>query len=262
MSATRGVAEVELIEWLAVAEEASRRAGAYLEAARTATATVLAEPGRDVKLTVDHEAEALILAVLGKRSDIPILSEERGWVGGEPDPGDVRWLVDPLDGSMNYLKGIPMCCVSIALWAGDVPLLGAVYDFNHHEMFSGVAGKGAWLNGDAIHPSAVATVDRAVLSTGFPVGMDLWAGDLGAFIEQVRAYKKIRLLGSAALSLAYVAAGRVDAYFERNIKLWDVAGGLAVLHAAGGRIVSRPGGDGVMMTVYAGNRALLPLALE
>lgn len=243
--------------WLATSEEAARRAGRWLRRHTRSQARIAAEPARDVKLSADRDAEARIVDILTAHADVEILSEECGMVasrGGRPSR--LRWIVDPLDGSLNYLRGIPLCGVSVGLWDGNTPVLGAVYDFMRDEMFTGVAGQGAWLNGRSIQPSAVARRDRAVLVTGFPVRTTFSREALDAFLHQVRAYKKVRLLGSAALSLCYVAAGRADAYVERDIQLWDVAAGLAIVHGAGGRVVRRPSAKPGALTVYAGNNFL------
>ena len=140
----------ELRAWLEVAEQAARLAGELLAPGKGSGAIVTAEVGRDVKLAADWESEECIIRVLQERSGFPILSEERGNIDGKDLDQGLRWVVDPLDGSLNYLKGIQLCCVSIGLWDQDEPLLGVIYDFNHGEMFTGIVGRGAWLNGAAI----------------------------------------------------------------------------------------------------------------
>lgn len=242
-------------EWLALAETIARSAGDFLARSRDSL-KVVASAGKDIKLSHDRESEGHIVSALRAHSDLPILSEERGLIPGREADTAMRWIVDPLDGSLNYLRGIPCCCVSIGLWRGDTPVLGAVYDFDRGELFTGTAGGGAWLNGRAIAVSQTADPDDAVLCTGFPAGMDLDSVSVAAFVERVRRYKKVRLLGSAALSLAYVAAGRVDAYTERDIRLWDVGAGLALVRGAGGRTAQRESGAAHRLAVYAGNAAL------
>jgi myo-inositol-1(or 4)-monophosphatase len=242
--------------WSRLAVQAARAAGDQLSRSRTNAPRITAESQRDVKLLADVEAEDRIVEVLRGGSPFPILSEERGFIAGKESGNDTRWIVDPLDGSLNYLQGIPFYCVSIGLWSGHEPLVGVVYDFVRDELFTGVVGEGAWRNDTAIHAAATATCDRAVLSTGFPAATDFSADALGDFVERVRAYRKVRLLGSAALSLAYVACGRVDAYAERDIKLWDVAAGLAIVRAAGGLTVCKPTAVEHALTVYAGAPAL------
>lgn len=240
----------DLEAWLALAASAARKAGRLLLRARSRRTTVARELGRDVKLDMDRESEDCILRTLRAKSDFAILAEESGRSGAGREDG-TRWLVDPLDGSMNYLRGIPLCCVSIGLWHAGEPLLGAIHDFDRDELFTGIVGRGAQLNGEPIHASAAQREAQAILATGFPVGMDFSASSLARFVGQVRRYRKIRMLGSAALSTAYVAAGRADLYFERDIKLWDVAAGIAIVLAAGGAVRRLPSAHPDALTVYA-----------
>lgn len=241
-------------EALALAERAAREAGRFLAASQRRAATIAAETARDVKLQADRAAEDRIVDILAAHSHIPIVAEERVADARVVPVGGLRWIVDPLDGTMNFLQGIPFCCVSVALWRDDDPVAGVVYDFDRDEMFSALVGVGAWLNGSAIRVRNVPPA-RAVLCTGFPAGTDFTPSAVSRFVEQVIAFKKIRLLGSAALSLAYVAAGRADAYFERDIKIWDVAAGLALVRAAGGDVLRAPSSLDHGLTVYAHNGA-------
>lgn len=225
---------------LSLARDAARQSAGRLKELLGRPIQVESSIDRDVKLAADRESEQLIARVLRDGSDYPVLSEESGWIGGSGEEG-MRWIVDPLDGSFNFLRGIPIFCVSIALWRGEEPLMGVIHDVHTGEVFSGIAGRGAWIGDDQpLHVSAVTTPSSAVLCTGFPISTDFSRAALSDYIEQVRNFKKIRLLGSAALSLAYVAAGRADAYYERGIKIWDVAAGIAIVKAAGGAVVSTP----------------------
>ena len=235
---------------LALAERAAREAGRFLAASPRGHAAPVKETARDVKLQADRDAEDRIVHVLATSSRIPIVAEERADETGPQSSGGLRWIVDPLDGTMNYLQGIPFCCVSVALWKDDEPVAGSVYDFDRDEMFSAIVGTGAWLNGLPLRVGSVPPY-RAVLFTGFPAGTDFGPASLTRFVTQVSTFRKIRLLGSAALSLAYVAAGRGDAYFERDIRIWDVAAGLALVRAAGGTFLSAPSRVSHGMHVYA-----------
>jgi myo-inositol-1(or 4)-monophosphatase len=250
---SREISPKSLQGWLSLAEESARAAGEFLAGSRNSGLEVVASAGKDIKLSHDREAEDRIIRLLQARSDFPILSEERGLIDGRATEQEMRWIVDPLDGSLNYLRGIPFCCVSVGLWKGDSPVLGAICDFNRGELFTGIVGSGAWVNGVGITVSETNDPGDAVLCTGFPVGTDFSSTALLTFVEQVRQYKKVRLFGSAALSLAYVAAGRVDAYCERDIRLWDVAAGLAIVRAAGGHVIQTLSGQPHVLTVYAGN---------
>ncbi|SMD34335.1 myo-inositol-1(or 4)-monophosphatase [Reichenbachiella faecimaris] len=187
--------------------------------------------GKDIKLKLDKEAEKKIIESLQSKFDYSILSEEVGLIG-QIDQSKPYWIIDPIDGTMNYSRNCPIACVSIALWSNDQPILGVVYDFFRDELFSGLVGKGAWLNNNEIQPSEIKERNQAILATGFPTYLDLNDKTLTAFFDHVKDYKKIRMFGSAALSLCYVACGRVDSYKEDKIKLWDIAAGLAINVAA------------------------------
>jgi myo-inositol-1(or 4)-monophosphatase len=217
--------------WLAIAREASKKAGAYLSHPEHNGRHIITDNNKDVKIAADRYSEKIILEYLEGQSDFSILSEEAGFIDRKGRSS--TWIVDPLDGSLNYSRGIPLCCVSIALWEHNRPLLGVIYDFNRDELYSGIVGKGAWCNGQEIRPSNVGTREQAVLCTGFPVNSDFSAESLMMFIKKIQQYKKIRLVGSASLSLAYVASGKADAYMENNIMIWDVAAGLAIAQGSG-----------------------------
>lgn len=219
---------------LARAEGAARAAGALLRDAMTREKAILAEPGRDIKLQADRDAEETILAALGA-SPHPVLAEESGELG-TIDPAKPFWIIDPLDGTMNFSRTLPFCAVSIALSTLDIPMLGVVYDFNRDDMYSGVVGEGAWRNGAPMHVSSITETGRAVLTAGFPVNFVYEDAPLMEFARMARRFRKLRMFGSAALSLAYVAAGLADAYAEDDIMFWDVAAGMALVAAAGGHV--------------------------
>lgn len=195
---------------------------------------------KDVKVAADNLLEEYIIEQLSSQCDFQILSEESGLLEVDGSDNNYRWIIDPLDGSLNFSRGIPMCCISIALWKDMDPLLGVVYDFNRDESFTGLVGKGAWLNGVPIKVSGIMEKTKSVLCTGFPVSTDFSKKPLLDFVEDIKLFKKIRLLGSAALSLAYVSCGRADFYQENDIKIWDVAAGLALVKSAGGEIEMQP----------------------
>jgi myo-inositol-1(or 4)-monophosphatase len=200
---------------------------------RKPSATARRQEGRDIKVIEDGGSEALILAMLRAHSPWKILSEEAGWIGGRPLPDEPYWVVDPLDGSFNHHRGVPLCCTSVAVAVGMVPLAGAIFDFNRDELFCGGAGLGLTLNGTEL---AASPYRPQIVATGFPVGGDDSAAGIAAVVEQAASFAKIRMIGSAALALAWVAAGRFDAYQESGTRWWDVAGGLALVEGAGGRI--------------------------
>lgn len=212
---------------------------------------------RDVKVEADRKLEDFIIENLTLKSGYSIISEEMGVLQGRASDKNLRWIVDPLDGSLNFSRGIPLCCISIGLWKGMEPVLGVVYDFGRDEAFTGIVGDGAWLNGNPISVSKVNEKSKAVLCTGFPVTTDFSKDSLLKFIEDIRNFKKVRLLGSAALSLAYVSCGRSDFYHENDIKIWDVAGGLALVRAAGGTIQFSPSQNEYTLNISASNSYLI-----
>ena len=226
--------ENKIIALLSIAKKAAFSAGAHLAKRNQSNMKVNKDSGRDIKISADINSEQIILDYLLKKTNISILSEEKGLLEGGDQ--NLTWIVDPLDGSFNYLRGIPISCVSIGLWRGDKPLAGVVYDFNKLELFSGLAEKEARLNDRSIKVSGTGQKERAVLCTGFPSNTDLSSESIKNFVKNVQSYKKARLLGSAALSIAYVASGRVDAYSEKNIMLWDIAGAIPILLGAGGKL--------------------------
>lgn len=235
-------ADLSLERWLNLAESAALLAGDHLRRRQGSWSQMVAGEEHDVKVAADRLSETLILQALQGASPFPALSEEAGHVPGQETAGPL-WVVDPLDGSLNYNRGIPPAGVSIALCQGEEPLLGVIFDFTRNELFSGIPGRGATLNRRPIKVSDTANYADAVLGTGFPSYADYSDAALLSFVRQVQRYKKVRSLGSAALMLAYVANGRLDAYHETGIKLWDVAGGIAIVRAAGGTVTVSPGAD-------------------
>lgn len=228
---------------LSAAVAAVTEAGRLLLELRRKPMVVLSDAAHDIKLKADQLAEECILGVLAQRMPLPVLTEESG-EHGELNEQSQMWVVDPLDGTFNYSRGMPLCCSSVGLWADDQPVLGAIYDFFHDDLFTGIVGQGAWLNGQAIQPSGVRTLAQASLATGFPHQQDFGEAPLQAFIRQVQGAKKIRMLGSAALMGAYVGCGWLDAYLEDDVWLWDIAASAAISRAAGAVLSVGPGQAG------------------
>lgn len=223
---------------LDLAVEAALAAGEHLKRIQADPPEVLSSTRRDIKLQADRDSERIVLDAL-RDSPHPVLAEESGEHGAwESD--DPYWVVDPLDGTMNFSRRLPCCCVSIALCRGEEPLLGVIHDFNRDETFTGLVGAGAWLNGEPMKPGTLTDAREAILGTGFPVKRDYEAESLNHFVSYAQQFKKIRMLGSAALMVAYVACGRTDAYVEDDIMLWDVAAGLALVKAVGGYVAVEP----------------------
>jgi len=223
---------------LDLAIRAAKAAGDALAARNGDFVGVNSADGRDIKLKADEAAEALILGILKEGSDYPVLAEEGGWDG---DPAETFWVVDPLDGSSNYNRRIPLCAVSIALVTGRTPVLGVIHDFNMGETYAGGKGLGATLNGAPMQVSDVARTQDATLMTGFPVRRDFSPEALAETATDYARWKKVRMVGTAAIAAAYVAAGRADRYAEDSSMLWDIAAGCALVEAAGGRVVLSDG---------------------
>lgn len=244
---------------LALAQAAALRAGRSLREHQAAWGEVTATIGRDVKAAGDKAAESLILDTLHTLSPHPILSEEAGWLRRTQDAEELHWVVDPLDGTGNYVRAVPICCVSIGLMRGATPVLGVVYDFNRDELISGQVGVGAWLNGRKVTVSSVAEKSAATLGTGFTVRRDYSRDAMTAFAEFVAPWRKVRMIGAAALSMAYVGVGRFDAHAEASTMIWDVAAGAAIVQAAGGRVQIATLDETGVVDVHADN-GLLPIA--
>lgn len=236
------LSNTDFCDLLHLAEAAASQAGRMLHENRATWSTPEFESRRDVKVRGDREAEQVLATLLTNGSAFPVFGEESGLIG-EPDEA-YTWVVDPLDGTANYKAGVPLCCVSVALVQRGEPVLGAIFDFNANEMFSGFGppdapGSCARFNGQPMRVSTTDAPQSGILATGFPAASDLGDASIGEYVASVQAFRKVRSLGSAALMLAYVACGRFDAYWEKNVRFWDVAAGVALVRAAGGRVADR-----------------------
>jgi len=187
----------------------------------------------DLVTKADENAEQAIKEVL--RETFPhfgLLAEEGGELKGE---GKVRWIIDPLDGTTNYAHGLPLFCTSIALESDSEVTLAVVHDPMANETYTAERGSGATLNGEPIRVSDTGDLIRALLATGFPYDRDEVPVALDIFGQFVVRTQSMRRLGSAALDLCYVAVGRLDGYYERGVKAWDIAAGVLMLREAGGK---------------------------
>lgn len=192
----------------------------------------------DYASEVDGLAEQAILKELRRANpDYAILGEEGGAQKGNRGPSRYTWVIDPLDGTSNYLRGLPHWCVSIALCEGPDPLHGVVFDPLRNELFIASRGSGAQLNDKRIRVAERKDLAGTVISTGFPPReRKRTDAQLDCLKHLLKDAEDVRRTGSAALDLAYVAAGRVDAYFEAGVQAWDVAAGALLVREAGGRI--------------------------
>jgi fructose-1,6-bisphosphatase/inositol monophosphatase family enzyme len=182
----------------------------------------------------DERAERAVVAVLrARRPDDALVAEEgQGYEG----PSGIRWLVDPLDGTINYLYGLPHWCVSVACADQDGPLAGAVYDPTRDELFTAARGEGARLGELALATTSVADPALALVATGFSYRTAERAAQALVLARLAGEIRDIRRAGSAALDLAWVAAGRLDAYFEVSRSPWDSAAGELLVREAGGAV--------------------------
>jgi myo-inositol-1(or 4)-monophosphatase len=253
---------VDFFNLVRLAEITAQNAGKCLLSGYISNPGVLSDSGKDIKTEADKAAEAIVLKAL-QSTGYAILSEESGLSSTDKAFSNICdfslpiWIIDPLDGTFNFTRGFPMCCVSIALWQGLNPVLGVIYDFVSDKMYSGSVDTGATCNGKAIQVSRVQSHNQAVLATGFPSSRDYSDVALEASIRNIQRFKKIRMIGSAASSLAHVSSGNVDAYMEDDIWLWDVAAGLALVKVAGGNITITKVKDNFQLDVIATNGFLL-----
>ena len=222
------------MHYLEVAKEAAQTAGESLRTHFEKPLTVKATTAHDIKLEVDVLAQDLITKILLERFPEHALYGEEGIAGDQSS--DHQWVVDPLDGTVNFFYGIPHFCVSIALrFRGEV-IVGVIYDPMRDELWSAEKGQPPRLNGKPFRVSSRATLAEAVVSIGLAKTSATIDAGLPLLQQMVHQVRKCRMLGSAALDMAYVACGRLDAYIEQGISLWDIAAGWLLIEAAGGRV--------------------------
>lgn len=235
--------KTDLAQLTSQVETLSKSIGSWMKA-QTNVHEHMAEVKSENNLVtyVDKESERLF--VEGLHALLP----EAGFVAeegtGTRNESGLNWVIDPLDGTTNFVHGLPVWCTSIGLCDGITPILGVIYDPNSDECFSAFKGGGARLNGQIMRVSAVTTVQQSLLATGFPYD------DFGreeAYIELfrklIRGTRGLRRLGSAALDMAWTACGRVEGFYEYGLNPWDVAAGAIIVQEAGGIVTEFNGGD-------------------
>lgn len=209
--------------------------------------------GNDIHTNFDRESHDLYQDAL-QQTGLPILSEE-----DIQKPSDsfflegLQWVVDPVDGSYNHWRGLPLYCTSIALVQNEKPLLGVIGNLVNGDLYRGGVFHPAQKNGHPVRVSEIRTLSETVLATGFPVGTSLEQWQSGMIRLGLEEIGKVRMLGSASMSLAYLAEGIVDYYWESGIFFWDIAAGIAIVESAGGTYSFEPK-DGKRLEVIAGGK--------
>jgi myo-inositol-1(or 4)-monophosphatase len=230
--------------YLATAVEIVLRAGDIQRAGQQSGFRVDKKGSIDLVTEVDLACERMCRETIAERfPEHDILAEEYGGSNSGRPASRFRWVFDPLDGTTNYAHGLPIYCSSLALEIDGRAEVAAIYDPTRKELFTAERGEGSYLNGQALHVSQKTSLIDSLLVTGFPYTVHEESGDLvalfGYFLGRARA---VRRLGSAALDLGYVAAGRFEAFWEQHLKPWDVAAGALIVEEAGGRVTGMDGG--------------------
>ena len=217
---------------LDTAKKAATKAGHILLSNKSNLNKILSTTRKDIKLQADVSAEAVIKDIIKSESTLPILAEESGL--SSEKISSTFWVVDPLDGTANYSRNIPICCVSIGLISDLKPVLGVIYDFHNDELYEGSIDTKALLNNNEISVSKVENFYEGVLLTGLPNNTDYSDSALLKMVKDFQNWRKVRMIGSAAMASVYVASGKADLYTEKKTYLWDIAAGAAIVNAAGG----------------------------
>ena len=258
-----------LREYLSVAVAAARKGGAELERWR-AKFSVREKSRADLVTDADTASQNIIKGVLlGAFPDHVFIGEEES-VGKSPEdvrlPADAppAWVVDPLDGTANYVHDVPAYCVSIGLWHAGKAIVGVIFDPRQNELFAAAAGQGATLNDKPIRVSSVPDVGGGMISTGFPANYQKQLRNLDAWRKLTEHAQSLRRNGSTALSMAYVACGRFDGYWAYDNYPWDVLAGAALITEAGGTLSTTDGQpfDPYRPDLVAGNPAVQPELLR
>lgn len=233
---------------LATAIEAAKEAGKFLKYNVGRVRTIEMKQGEERNLVseIDKGSEAKIISIIKRKyPSHAILAEESG---ASDSASDYKWVIDPLDGTTNFLHGLPIFCVTIGIeFKGEI-VAGVVYDPNLDELFTAEKGSGAFLNGKRLNVTSTAKLIDSLLVTGFPYDIAQNPDNaIGHFVNFLVEGQGIRRLGSAALDLAYVAAGRFDGFWEVNLNPWDMAAGMLFVREAGGKVTDFSGGES---TIY------------
>jgi len=224
--------------YLSTAIEAARAAGELLRANFGSDLRVNSKEDYDIKLELDVRSQTLITDLILKRFPDHAIYGEEGLAGNQDSP--FQWIVDPIDGTVNFFYGIPHFCVSIAMRERGTLKVGVIYDPMMDELWEVESGGPAKLNGKEVRVSERTKLIDAILTVGFSKSKTTIDSGLPMLEKMVYRAKKCRLMGSAALAMAYVATGRLDAYIEQAVSLWDIAAGILLIEAAGGKVEITP----------------------
>jgi myo-inositol-1(or 4)-monophosphatase len=220
------------------ATKAARAAGESIRANLGTSLAVNVEEAHDLKLEIDVSTQDLITKMLLQEFPNHAVLGEEGSSGSAK--AEYQWIVDPIDGTVNFFYGIPHFCISIALRERDTLVVGVIFDPIKDELWQVSRGEPAFLNGRPIRVSPRKSLDESVISVGLSKSPRAIEAGLKTFNTLIRRARKCRMMGSAALDLAYVATGRFDAYIESSVNLWDIAAGWLLVEAAGGKMLVRP----------------------
>ncbi len=216
---------------------------------------IIKKTDHDVKIRGDLESEKVIINYLTNKTEFKVLSEES--YNDLDYEDDYVWIVDPIDGSVNYSRKIPFYAISLALWKKNKPILGIIYDLSNDDLYSGIVNEGAWLNSKKIKVSNCKKLSNAIMATGFPVSSNFSKKNILEFVDLVKCCHKVRIFGSAALSMSLLSSGKLDSYLENSIKIWDVAAGIAIVKAAGGCFEIKKSNDNHIISVKAASTKTL-----
>lgn len=231
---------LENCEWIA------KRAGGLIRE-KVGHVAIREKGPADLVTEADLASQELVRSMLAEIYPTHLLvgeedsPERRADPARDPSRAEFAWIVDPIDGTTNYAHGVPFYCISLALAHRGRLVVGVVYDPNQDECFTAAEGVGAFLNGKPIHPSSVTDLEHALYATSFPAHVQKNDPDVQCFMELVGKTQSIRRTGSAALNLAYVAAGRFDVASAYKTKIWDYAAGTVLVQVAGGMILTWKG---------------------
>ena len=236
-----------MADFLELSETVVRRAGSVL-IEKLGQVSAREKGPADLVTEADLASQKLIRRTLMEACpEHAFLGEEDDEATGEAaNQSEYRWIADPLDGTTNYVHGVPHFCVSLALERAGELVVGAVFNPVAEECYTAAAGEGAFLNGSPIHTSGVSRLPEALVATGFPTVVRPESPDLQLFLKAVRRCQAVRRTGSCALNLCYLAAGRFDAAWAYSAKIWDVAAGVLIIREAGG-VVTAPDGGGFVL---------------